>query len=338
MQLFQVPHTGNLLSRFGITKNKISETKIIRNNTAQIHIHFLGILINKTGTIFGSIRRIFRFGRLDNKGHERIFFSYGSTKFNTCQPILLSTLYTGKPYIGNHPKYIVFILFVQSNSFLIRTCQYYFRTSTHTQGALMSIQGLSRKLLALLQNELIQVGQHRRVKTDAVFHQQNKLYSYFCHIVLQIHLVFYQLNDRYQQIGIAQPAEHIVKCAQIFIGNTCCNTMTERSKNDNRNVLIQTLDMTPDIKTIIISRTRHANNKVKCHICEQGQGLFFCRNLRKAGRITKRQGSIFVKNFFINTPVIFKHKSVIRIGYQQDIENTPRHQIGKLRIFEIKLI
>ena len=114
--------------------------------------------------------------------------------------------------------------------------------------------------------------------------------------------------------------------------------MTERSKNDNRNVLIQTLDMTPDIKTVIISRTRHTNNKIKCHTCKQCQSLLFCRNLRKTGRIAKRQGSIFVKNFFINTPVIFKHKSVIRIGYQQDIENTPRHQIGKLRIFEIKLI
>jgi len=190
----------------------------------------------------------------------------------------------------------------------------------------------------LLQNEFIQIGKHRRVKTDAVFNQQDQLHSHFRHIMLQIHFIFYQLDDGHQQIRIAQPAEHIVERTQILIGNTRRNAMTERGKNHDRNMLVQALDMPPDVKTVIITRARHTDNEIERHVLKQRQCLFFCRNLRKARGITKGKRGIFIEDLFIDAPVILKHKCVVRISNQQNIEYTPRHQIGKLRIFEIKLV
>ena len=92
---------------------------------------------------------------------------------------------------------------------LIRTCQHYFRTSAHTERTLVCIQGFGREFLTLLQHELIQIRQNGRIETNAIFHQKNQLHTDLLYIVFQIHLVLYQLNDRHQQVGITQPAEHI---------------------------------------------------------------------------------------------------------------------------------
>ena len=86
---------------------------------------------------------------------------------------------------------------------LIRTCQYNLRTPAHTKRTLVSIQGLSRELLTLLQHELIQIRQNRRIETNAILHQKNQLHTDFLHIVFQVHLVLYQFDNRHQQVGIA---------------------------------------------------------------------------------------------------------------------------------------
>ena len=44
--------------------DSIHKTKIIGDDTAQINVHLLGVLIDKAGTILGCIRRIFRFGKI----------------------------------------------------------------------------------------------------------------------------------------------------------------------------------------------------------------------------------------------------------------------------------
>ena len=92
----------------------------------------------------------------------------------------------------------------------------------------MRIQRFGGELLALLQYEFIEVGQDGRVETDAVFYQKNNLHADFTDIMLQIHLVFNQLDDGYQQIGVSQPTENIVERTEVFVGNAFGDTMTER--------------------------------------------------------------------------------------------------------------
>ena len=127
----------------------------------------------------------------------------------------------------------------------------------------MRIQSFGRKFLALLQHEFIQVGKNGRIEPDAVFHQKYHLHAYFLHIVFEVHLIFHQFDNRNQQVGIAQPAEHVFKCAQVFVDNPLCNTMTERSQDNDRNMFVFLFNMPPDIKTVIVSRTRHTDHQIE---------------------------------------------------------------------------
>ena len=68
------------------------------------------------------------------------------------------------------------------------------------------------------------------------------------------------------------------------------------------------------------------------------QCFFISGYLGKTGRVTQGQRGILVENLFINAAIVFQHEGVIRVGYQQDVENAPRHEVGKLGILEVKLV
>ncbi len=87
LQFFQVMNTGYFLQCIRVTENKISETKIIRHDLAQVYIHLLGILIHETGTIPGSIHLVVHLGRLQNKRNKRIPGTYLRQQFDTCHRI-----------------------------------------------------------------------------------------------------------------------------------------------------------------------------------------------------------------------------------------------------------
>ena len=81
--------------------------------------------------------------------------------------------------------------------------------------------------------------------------------------MFEVHLIFHQFDNRNQQVGIAQPAEYVFKCAQVFVDNPLCNTVTERSQDNDRNMFVFLFDVPPDIKTVIVSRTRHTDHQIE---------------------------------------------------------------------------
>ena len=58
LQFFQITYTGNLLPCLRITEHKVAETKVIRNDTPQVDVHFLGVLVDKTSAILCCIRSV----------------------------------------------------------------------------------------------------------------------------------------------------------------------------------------------------------------------------------------------------------------------------------------
>ena len=42
--------------------------------------------------------------------------------------------------------------------------------------------------------------------------------------------------------------------------------MTERSQDDNRNMLVFLFDVTADVETVIIPRARHTNHQIERHV------------------------------------------------------------------------
>ena len=79
-------------------------------------------------------------------------------------------------------------------------------------------------------------------------------------IIVYIHFIFHQLNDRKDEIGVSQPAEYIIKDTEVFVLYTLCNTMREGSQYDTMDVWELCLYSSCHIKGIIIGITRHTNH------------------------------------------------------------------------------
>ena len=164
------------------------------------------------------------------------------------------------------------------------------------------------------------------------------MYANLLYIMFQIHFIFQQFDDRNQQIGIAQPTEYIFKYAQVFMLHPFTYSIRKWGKNNQRYGRIFLFYMTPDIESVTIVCPGHTYNQVEHCIVELYPCIFFSRDLCKPRRVTQTQIHVLVKYLFINTPIVFQHKSIIRICNQKHIENTFRHQINELGILKIKLI
>ena len=92
-----------------------------------------------------------------------------------------------------------------------------------------------------------------------------------------------------------------------------------------------------NVEGIAIVRARHTDYQVEHGVAQLFPGFFCRRDLRETRRIAQTQVHIFIENLFVNAAVIFKHERIVRIGHQQHVENALGHQVGKLRILEIKL-
>ena len=101
LQLFQIPHPGDLLSCLRIAEHKVTETEVIGNDTPQVNVHLFRVLVDKAGTVFSGIRGVLRFGRLDNQRHERIVLTNGGAKLDTCQTVFLAPFHFRETDVGN---------------------------------------------------------------------------------------------------------------------------------------------------------------------------------------------------------------------------------------------
>ena len=114
--------------------------------------------------------------------------------------------------------------------------------------------------------------------------------------------------------------------------------MAEGGQYYHGDMLVLALDIPRYVESFIVSRTGHADDEVERNGRKLLQGFVAGGDLREARRITKGKGGVFIEYLFIDSPVIFQHEGIVRIGYQKDIENASRHEIGELRILEIELV
>ena len=77
----------------------------------------------------------------------------------------------------------------------------------------MAVESLCREALALRQDIVVEVWQDRAIEAYAVLHNKYHLHPTLLDVMLKIHLVLYELDDREDEVCIAKPAEHIVEDA-----------------------------------------------------------------------------------------------------------------------------
>ena len=89
----------------------------------------------------------------------------------------------------------------------------------------MRVQGLGREPLRLCQDIVVEVGEHTRVEPDVILNEHNHLHAGFLDVVFDVHLVLNELDDAHDEVGVSQPAEHIVEHRHVLILNTFGDTM-----------------------------------------------------------------------------------------------------------------
>ena len=119
----------------------------------------------------------------------------------------------------------------------------------------------------MLQHKLVQAGQDAAVEAYAVFHHQNHLHAGALNIMLQVHLVLNQFDDGKEQFGVAQPAEHVFKCRQIFVLHASGNTVAEGSQHYDWGLRMFFLDGSCNLEYVIVLGGGHTDDEVDISAC-----------------------------------------------------------------------
>ena len=203
----------------------------------------------------------------------------------------------------------------------------------------MGVQGLGREVLALLQDELVEIGQDGRVEADVVFDDENHLHTRL-HVMLQIHAVFHQLDDGDEQVGVAQPTEDGLEDAQIDVLHTRRDAVAEGREHDDGHGGMVALERRGDVEHVVVGRRglgRHTDDEVDAARLHDAVGLVLRIGLKETRREAQAQLGILLEDFFVDTAVVFQHERVIRIGHNQHIADAPLHQVNELSVMKLEL-
>ena len=104
--------------------------------------------------------------------------------------------------------------------------------------------------------------------------------------MLHIHLVFDELDDGKNKVGVAQPAKNVVEDAEVFVLHTACYAVRERRKHHARHHGETVFHSTRNSEGIVVGIAWHADNQVYTHALHHLFGLFYCAYLLERGWIT----------------------------------------------------
>ena len=244
----------------------------------------------------------------------------------------------GETGVTDDTQHVTRIAVIPIHHLFVVGGQHHFRATTLALSCSMGIQSLCRKILRLGNDIVVEIWQYGRIETDVILNQQYHLDTSLLDIMLNVHAVLYQFDNGKDEVGIAQPAEHIVEDRHVFVLNALGNTMREGSQHDTRNMGSRLLDITGHSKSIVIGITRHTDDEVNVGSLQHLFCLLGGTHLRKRRRVTQSQLHILIEKFLVDTPVILQHEGIIGISNYQDIKDASRHQIDKRDIFKIKLV
>ena len=156
--------------------------------------------------------------------------------------------------------------------------------------------------------------------------------------MLDVHLVLDELDDGEDEVGVAQPAEHIVEDGHVLVLDALGDAMRERREHHAGNMRSHQLDIASYGKGIVVGITGHTDDQVDIGILEHMVSLLGGRHLCERGWITQSELHILVEKFFIDTAIILEHKGIVGIGHYQDIEDALGHQVDKRHILQKEVV
>ena len=138
-----------------------------------------------------------------------VVLPYLAEQLQSCLGVFLFAL--REAAVRDYSERIVAVFRVELHSLIVVSCQHHLRPAPHSQRGAVGVECLRGEALALGEDKAVESGQQRRIEAYAVLHEQNHLHACLGNVVFKVHLVLYQFYDGQNQVGVAQPAEHILK-------------------------------------------------------------------------------------------------------------------------------
>ena len=336
LKLLQTVYAQYLGARLGVTEDEIAETHVLLHQSAQVQAHLFRVLVHKAEALGLSTLAVLTLRTLHNERHILVAGMDGTQELDAGLRIFLSI--HGEASVADHTEHIARETLVDTEGFFIGTGENHLGTAAHAQGGSVTVEGLGGETLTLKQDVIVEVGEDRTVKPDAVFDKQYHLHTTLQDVMFQIHLVLHELDDGEDEIGIAQPAEDIVEDGEILVLHAPGDTMRERGKHDTVQVGETLLDGAGHGKGIVVGIARHTEHQVDIGGLQYLLGLLDGAHLREGWRIAETQLHVLVVDLLLDAPVVFEHESIVRIGHDQHIVDAAHHQVDKTHIFQIKVI
>ena len=224
----------------------------------QVHVELLGVLVHHLHA--PHIQLHVRLRCLHNHGEIFVALPHRLQEFHAGERVLCSVL--RESAIADDAEQMVLILLIDRHSLLVVTCQQHLRTSTHSQHLGCGVQRLGGEVQALGQDVLIQMRQNGGIEPDVVLYQQHAFHACLGGIVGHVHLILYQLDDREDEVCIAQPAKDVFKDAQVEVLHTSADAMREGCQHHARCLGRYHLHLTRHVKGIIVGIARHTDYEV----------------------------------------------------------------------------
>ena len=263
LQILEGVDAGNLLMRLGVAEDKVTEAHVLLHQLAQVHAQLLGVLVHEAESFRLRLLAVLALGAFQYQRQVFIPLPDGMQEPQAGVGHFLSA--HGKTGIADDTKRIVSEPLIKRHRLLVVTGQHHLGSAPHAQSRRVAIECLLREILALGQDVTIQVWQYAAIETYGVFHQQYHLHASLLDIVLQVHLVLYQLDDGKNKVGIAQPAEHVVENREVFVLHALGDAMGKRGEHHARDVRELLLDIPGHVESVVVRRARHANHQVHLH-------------------------------------------------------------------------
>ena len=244
----------------------------------------------------------------------------------------------GKAGVADDTKHVGCILFIHGHGFLVAACQYYLGPSSHAQRGGMAVERLGGEPLALEQDVIIEVGQDGGIETDAVFHEQNHLHAAVAYVVLYVHLVLYEFDDGQDEVGIAQPAEHVVEDGKILVLHALGNSVREGRQHHTMYVGPFRLDVACHGEGVVVGVARHADDQVYVGGGEYLRCLLGSAHLCECRWIAQSELHILVVDFLFHSSVVLEHEGIVGIGNDEHVIDAPHHQVDKRHVFQVELV
>ena len=334
LQVLQVADAHFFVARAGLAENEVAKAEVAEHEVAEVIGRVLGVLVDEGGPAALCIVAFVRFGALHDERQVGVGLAHGGEELEACQ--LVGLAFAGEAAVADYTERVGAVAAVEFPSLFVVAGQNDFGSAAHTQHFELRVEGFGGKLETLLEHKLVEVGKDGGIVADGILHKEYHLHAGLQHVLFEVHFVLDELDDGEQEVGIAQPAEDILKDTEVLVLHAPGDAVAEGGQHHQRDLGETLLDVAGNAEHIVVFGTGHTDDEVEGSALEFNFGFFGRSHLEEARRKTEAEFGIFVKNFLVYTSVVFEHERIVGIGYDEDIADAPHHEVGEGRIAQYR--